>query len=504
MLRAQMDSVDVVTEEMASTSLYSCCAVVRWMAESQHSRACSHYNAVYRKPIIQADWDREAALQLASPKVAEQLRKVYAIKDHTYRERMEGCHPLAISYLAEHPGEHWDIYFEDEDPLLLRVAERWAAEIPQREKHLVSVYMLLRASGLCNPATSRWEVQYHNGMPEDGLAYLKKPFTLDEYVLDKHTAAGRAKGKSKVDFVQEGAKVVNEAFVDEELKQFYTALAGPKRKAPPPPPTVEVKKQKLRTERDLFGGDYMRAQLNTSANRPDTYFVRHPTEGNLFVKGPFLKREHAQVAVLVNKVKHLLDLPFLPKMEVYRLGVDMFPTASPVGLRKDDLREGWFLISSSLLPVELMHTRLKSSKLWPETEVVDWEKLWVEHQLGTMADVSQLQGRDAQMALELLLLRMWLGVPDQAWRNFVKCADGIQAVDDSALWRVDLEKKHRVCKPLCTTFLSLDAQERKKLKKAVRKWADMVDVVAPLLEVETAFLLDRLKKVWACLKLSVQ
>lgn len=513
-----MNTEAVITEAMVARSLYSCCAVVRWMCESLHSRACSHYNAVYRKPILLGeDWIREVQ-QFASSKVKQCLGIVEKIKDGSYITF--SCEPALISLLTSDycaSTQKWSNYFNGE-PGLLRVMQVWEASIAKKEKHLVMIYMILRASGLCNPANSNWVINTEKPISSAAVGkILSSPLRLDDFVLDKHTAEGRSNGKGKADFVNIGATVVKEAYFDEDFRQFYVALGerqtpfasiGKKRKSSSSS-AASAKKQTLapssllQSEKVMFGEAFIRAQVNTGT-KPDTYFVKHPLRGDLFVKGPFMKRAAAEVAILVNKVKHLLGLPFIHQMDLMELRVDLLPF-SPVGTRKEGVETGWFLCCSSLLPINLMKLKLKKpTAKWPETLVVDWERLWTEHQLGCMK-VERLLGEEAHQMLALFALRIWLGIPDQAWRNWLKTPFcGIHAVDDSALWSVDLKKKQRMGNPIKSSFLALSKDERRRLKTTIKQWSSMIDVIAPLLRVESDFLIGRLKKTWTCIKISME
>ena len=465
----------------------------------EHSRSCSHYNAVYRRPLLEGGeaW-MERVQEVAPEKVHDAWQSMDEMGNVGYGELVAKSSPLIISWMTTNcDNKSLALVFMEmvkNTPTLAResvmssqlvsMALRWHKLLPKKEKHLVPIYMVLRHMGRagstvipahyketapCTPTSRKTllDMWVNDAGPHH---------TIPAYALDKHTAEGRAKGADKTQFVKEGAMVKNQSeHVDPVFLDFYTKAGAieeapkqrsKKRKAPNSKATT-AKKQKapvqeedeeedrggLLKESDVFMNP-VRCQLNTSRGRPDTYFCQ---KKNLwlakhFVKGPFLDGDKASLAVAVNEMKRLYfpELSFVTGM----MRVDLIPDLledTALGARTvvEAGKTYAFVMCNDLVGYDRAKTTKKSSKMWPPTKVVDWKKLADKHGAGVVT----LQKLNHKQCLEVareLLFRLWLGIPDQAWRNFVCSRNGTMvAVDESNIGVVDLSKtKHLKSKEL--------------------------------------------------------
>ena len=240
---------------------------------------------------------------------------------------------------------------------------------------------------------------------------------IDDYVIDKHTAEGRSDGKGAITFVLEGSHVENERILHPEYKEFYTHIAVFREIGEEA--YVKWRRNIQRSEKEMYKF-LIRAQLNTSKDRPDTYFALDTKGKRVFVKGPYVNEYDAKIPIGLMKIREQLGLdPIKVKME--RLIPDSFD--SPLGIRNSlpKNKPTLFLIFEDVLEGEELITETKSSKVWPPTQVVDWKKMkncifpndTLIHNENSHA-VSY-----AGKYVKELIFRYVLGVPDQANRNFM-------------------------------------------------------------------------------------
>lgn len=304
--------------------------------------------------------------------------------------------------------------------------------------------------------------------------------TIDDYVVDMHTKAGRRSGKSRNTFASEGALVVDEdkTYYDPRYRELYQKVKelqgdGKERKgpaeakgdtkgpAPPPPRATETKGCPAPARVEVKGADVaptggipdelilyfpdegrresevfefqVRAQLVCSASRTDSYFARkRDTDEFVFVKGPF---KSVPDAILSMRLRQAVGLP-APNQYLAYLVPDLLVT--PLGLRKS-LPKGQtypFLVAEALCGPDLP-TRMHESKCWPPTEVVDWDRVTTctafrpvdhPHALGAYA--------------ENLMYRYLVGTGDLADRNFLQVGPELYSIDEDTFGHcVDLEKE---------------------------------------------------------------
>lgn len=190
------------------------------------------------------------------------------------------------------------------------------------------------------------------------------------------------------------------------------------------------KEQTLNSEKESECFEYIvRAQLVPSASRTDVHFAKDSIFGDCFVKGPYLKdnsiRHHGKF-YLWKKQNDILIADYY----FVRLFPDVFPGGTPLGCRNkcDRNKKYTFMITKSLLEREdkdWPKTRIHSSKLWPDTKILETDKTWVPEK---MWDSSKDSVKfDFVVAM---IYRAMIGAVDLADKNFVLKGDRLYSIDE--------------------------------------------------------------------------
>lgn len=265
---------------------------------------------------------------------------------------------------------------------------------------------------------------------------------LDDYVVDRHTAKGRSKGL--YEFATVGAYVENESpYVNQEFKRFYERVklemdAGD---APLHQETLNIisviqqQPQQLQQpsqssptavkESDKYQF-IVRTQINTSSMKSDVYFATERATGKLVVvKGPLNDTKDVQNSLEIQEWKKANGLPYLQaKLEC--LIPDLWSEGVPLGLRNKVSRTAPapFLVSDSLIDRSALQTKEHSSKVWPPTKVIDWDKVPLHFDIDK-ANYSQIKSY-----IQAILVRYIFGISDLADRNFLVYRNTVIAVDE--------------------------------------------------------------------------
>ena len=307
---------------------------------------------------------------------------------------------------------------------------------------------------------------------------------MDEFVLDKHTAKGRGKGKGLLEFALHGSLVENPApFVNPLWKHFYedgkrmddgVPILGEKELSPlvlaqasaqasqasaqasqvaaqvlPAAPVAAVsnavKRKKpvagLIEEKPIAGPmddekvdtesrayDFVvRTQLTTMGTKMDVYFAKDKAGSLVVVKGPYQTRKEIDILVSNTEWKRKHDLPY-NKFVVRELIPDRWPEGVPLGARNkiDRNRPAFFLVFESYIEESQLRTKMRSSPLWSPTEVVDWEQIPFHFDYKNRA----LSDQEMKDYVHALLFRYLLGISDYADRNFVLKDGRIISIDE--------------------------------------------------------------------------
>lgn len=259
-------------------------------------------------------------------------------------------------------------------------------------------------------------------------------FVFDDYVYDIHTR--KNKGKTKETFAVEGAYVDNESkYTVDEWKQFYNKTKGSIYNSSGDTLNYEKKKiienvDKEFTEKQVFNF-IVRTQLVTSARKLDVYLAKEKLTGKVvIVKGPYTKKEQIKIVLFVTEWKNNNKLEYIP-VRVMFLIPDMWDK-TPLGVRNsiDVTKPCWFLVFDSLLD-ENVEQKTHSSKLWPETQVVDFNKYKLHMSVEDLDNEKIMKNY-----VVCLLFRYVFGITDLADRNFIVLKNGhVCSIDEDLLGR---------------------------------------------------------------------
>jgi DNA-directed RNA polymerase subunit H len=272
-------------------------------------------------------------------------------------------------------------------------------------------------------------------------------FIPDEYVLDKHTSKGR--GKGLIEFAMEGAKVENQApFVRPLWKKFYedgkffeeAGLEAVKGEVPSPsaikskkpvmkafPVANQVEEYKdgeLESKAFTF---LVRTQITTMGSKMDVYLAKDASGKVVVVKGPYASRSEINILLSNTEWKKKHNLPY-NAFEVRRMIPDRWPEGVPLGARNmvDRNQPSNFLVFESYIKEEDIRTKMHSSKAWPETEVVDWDKIpfHFDYKKRPLTEQEYID------YIHEVLFRYLLGISDYADRNFVMKDGRVISIDE--------------------------------------------------------------------------
>jgi hypothetical protein len=254
---------------------------------------------------------------------------------------------------------------------------------------------------------------------------------IDSFVVDRHTKKG--KDKDLVEFAIVGAHVENEAsFVNQLWKRFYEDSKRYEEGQPvlgEPIERVPASAERALRETEVFEF-VVRTQITTSSSKMDVYFARDSTGKLVVVKGPYDNKKDLKVLLRNTKWKQRHNLPYIPFV-IKQLIPDRWPEGIPLGARNAVDRTGpaWFIVFDAV--VQDLVTKKHSSKLWPETEVVDWDAVSLHFDIK-----DRLTDREMEDYALALMFRYVRGVSDLADRNFLRAGGRVISIDE------DIEKRH--------------------------------------------------------------
>lgn len=292
---------------------------------------------------------------------------------------------------------------------------------------------------------------------------------IDDYVVDRHTKAGR--GKGLVEFAVKGAFVENEAsFVNLLWKSFYDdgkrfedgekvlgeldfkeKKRSPKiitddedeepSKSPKKSPKIITDDEKISLETELYDFIVL-TQITTSGMKQDVYFARDISDNKLVVvKGPYSEKSQIDILVRNTEWKKKNKLPYIP-FKIVKMIPNRWPEGIPLGFRNtiDRSKPAFFVVFDSVVPEQKLKKKIHSSKVWPETEVVDWDKipLHFEYKSGMRTNKEMFD------YVKAILFRYIRGISDFADRNFLLVDGRVISIDeDIELRDVNIYKELR-------------------------------------------------------------
>lgn len=173
----------------------------------------------------------------------------------------------------------------------------------------------------------------------------------------------------------------------------------------------------------------VRSQLTTSVFKMDVYFARD-THTNKFivVKGPYKNRDEINILKRNTEWKMKHNLPYIPFV-IRSLIPDRWPEGIPLSARNKVKRSepSYFLVFDSVIDPSEIQTKYHSSKLWPSTEVVDWDKLALHFDYQSRP-LTEQEWKDY---VHSLLFRYVFGISDLADRNFIMKNGRVISIDEN-------------------------------------------------------------------------
>jgi hypothetical protein len=290
--------------------------------------------------------------------------------------------------------------------------------------------------------------------------YLKgDDLVFQDYVVDVHTAKGRKNGKTATDFGLEGSIVAFEKLdilgdgLDSQFKKQYI--------------NSKINLEEIKKESQEFILK-SRAQLVCSASRPDAYFAKDKTGRNVVVKGPFLTEQEAYESFNVQSVLSLFEGVNTFDVNIKLLIPDMFEK-SALGCR-NKIKVGkpyFFVVMTDLFDMETYPIEIKSSKLWPETEVVDYVKIFKEKDIG-FGVPSEMSENALFSFLVQITIRYILKIGDFASRNFLRVGSKVYNLDTEG---VEIGNTIRFSKAEKTVLLHFLKNNRYRIENILNLWS---------------------------------
>jgi hypothetical protein len=250
-----------------------------------------------------------------------------------------------------------------------------------------------------------------------------KELVIDDYVIDIHTKQGRKKGV--VEFAIVGSHVENPfEFVNNTWKRFYEDTKRFEE-------NMEIigENGNDNLQREITDYEFIvRTQLSTGNHKMDVYFAKDNTGKLVIVKGPYANQTEIEILERNTKWKKINGLPYIP-YKIVKMIPDRWSEGVPLGARNtiDRSKPAWFIIFDSLIEEDEIKTKIHSSKVWPETEVVDWNKMAQFHFKYKMGNRTEQELNDYVSAL---LFRYIRGISDLADRNFLLYNGRVISIDE--------------------------------------------------------------------------
>lgn len=282
---------------------------------------------------------------------------------------------------------------------------------------------------------------------------LNKKFDLSEYVYDMHTKLGKKYGRDSTDFGVEGSLVMYDVNVNQELADFYEQ--------------VKIADGVVKSETDVFSLK-ARAQLICTKTRPDTYFAGNQLGQNVVVKGPYPDREKALLTLKIQSVIGLFEGINIMDVSLKFLIPDMFDD-TPIGFRTSIKPNTgyYFVVARDLFNEDVYPTEVKSSKMWPETTVVDYEQLFKKNPDYGFGMASTMNDEALFSMLLQLSIRYVFQIGDFAYRNFIRIGNRVWNLDTEGVGVGGNIRFSKQEKDILVKFLK---NNRKKYEKVLQTW----------------------------------
>jgi hypothetical protein len=290
----------------------------------------------------------------------------------------------------------------------------------------------------------------------DNRAKIK--IEIDDYVHDIHTGNRSA---DHIEFAIRGALVDKEAaWINKSWKNVYTYSKYLAENKPECIPGYMAATAPRETDYNFL----VRTQLVTSRAKMDVYLAEKGN--NLYVvKGPYNNTNGLKALKRITDVKKTNRISFI-SFSIKKMIPDRWE-ATPLGNRNsiDTSKPQYFIIFKSIIGKDQISTKLHKSKLWPETEVVDWDKCPIHLDFNKR----ELSCSEMRQYIDMVVFRYILGIPDLADRNFLRFNKKIVSIDEDILGR-DVNLKTELKKTKCKKLSEWLAVEGNFEKLAYPSW----------------------------------
>lgn len=252
-----------------------------------------------------------------------------------------------------------------------------------------------------------------------------QPFGNDvvaEFAADMHTLEGKRAGRGTTEFAIDGSMVSLDVRLSTKFQQLYTQSKIV--------PSLILKESE---EFTLKG----RAQLICSGSRPDTYFAKTRTGRDVVVKGPFRDYENACQAFHLQAMMKRYTRVNTLDVNIKYLYPDMFRSGenqTTLGCRMgiQSTKPAYFLVMNDLIGLQVYPLKMKESKNWNPTPVVDFEKVFEENKEMGFGFAEEMPPDAAFSFAIQLTFRYIFKLGDFAARNFLRVGDKV--------WNLDVER----------------------------------------------------------------
>jgi hypothetical protein len=173
-------------------------------------------------------------------------------------------------------------------------------------------------------------------------------------------------------------------------------------------------------------------QITTGSHKMDVYFAKDNNGKLVVVKGPYSNKKQIDIIMRNTEWKKQNNLPYVP-FKVAKMIPDRWPDGIPLGSRNsiDRTKASWFIVYDSLINEDDIRIKIHSSKMWPETRVVDWDKIPFHFEYKSGKRTSQ----EIIDYTQAILFRYIRGISDYADRNFLLYKGRVLSIDE------DIENK---------------------------------------------------------------
>ncbi len=351
------------------------------------------------------------ALEKGSPACLYFANKICGMKVGKHMNSIKPPY-LIFDLLKAYLKKHKDEYLEER----LDVSIKWYKELAGIKEDFLTwemmCIMILRRGQMQKNTVD--EVNPKTLLPMVKMNLMNMPIEVDEWVFDMHTKEGKRLGRGTEYFADVSSVVENE---DPGVNRVYKDAYLRSKKD-----DFDERDEWPEREREL--DVEIRAQLVTANHHTDTYFARVGGK-RVFVKGPFIREEMVDLLVWMSEVKRGMGIPSIgcKKVMMYPDGME-----SALGMRNrvDRGKKHAYAVYESKLEGDIP-VDVRSSKMWPDTRVVDWPKV-----MGCRKpDLREKEERRG--FVEALVFRALMGIGDNAMRNFMWSDGVVYSIDEDTI-----------------------------------------------------------------------